>query len=415
MRVLFLSHRFPYPPTFGSKVRSFNAIRHLARDHEVSVHSTVRSADEAAQSAGIAAFCTEYRAHRVHNLAQVGKIAATLPTQISASEAFFHSTSMQRAIDRALARRSFDFVFAHCSAVGRYVEKVVGLPKLMDFCDVDSRKWHDYVAYKPWPLNLGYRWEAWRMAATERRVSQHFDRVTVATPGEARTLEQVGVRERVDWFPNGVDFDYFRPSTEAHDPDLITFVGRMDYFPNEQGVADFCAQVWPRLRRERPSLRLQIVGAEPTTRVQALGRLAGVTVSGSVPDVRPYVQRSALTVVPLTIARGTQNKILESMAMGVPVVSSAVAAGGVDAVAGEHLLAAGSPDQTLEMILRVLGSPAERARLAEAGLARAQSHHSWTSAMQRMDTIIGQCLKGSDGAAVAPASGLRDSPPAVFE
>jgi sugar transferase (PEP-CTERM/EpsH1 system associated) len=398
MRVLFLSHRFPYPPTFGSKVRSFNAIRHLAREHEVTVHSMVRSAGEAAEVGGIAAFCKAHTAHRVHNLAQVAKIGAGLATPVSASEAFFHCTAMQRDINRALAQRSFDFIFVHCSAVGRYVENVTGLPKLMDFCDVDSRKWYDYVPHKPWPLNLGYRWEAWRVAAAERRVAGRFDRVTVATPGEARTLAEVGVHERVDWFPNGVDFDFFQPSTAPHDPELISFVGRMDYFPNEQGMVDFCADVWPRLKRERPALRLQIVGAEPTLRVQALARLEGVTVTGSVPDVRPFVQRSALTVVPLTIARGTQNKILESMAMGVPVVSSVVAAGGVDAIAGEHLLAAANADETFEMTLRILNDPAERTRLAQAGLARARSHHSWSSAMQRMDGIIGACLKAANGA-----------------
>jgi sugar transferase (PEP-CTERM/EpsH1 system associated) len=407
MRVLFLTHRFPYPPTFGSRVRAFHPIRHLARDHDVTVLSMVRSDAEARESAGLAEFCKRHSAFRVHNVVQAAKIAATLPTTVSASEAFFHCTAMQREVDRLLAERSVDFVYAQCSAVGRYVEAVEGLPKLMDFCDVDSRKWYDYVAFKRWPMTLGYRWEGWRVAAAERRLARRFDQVTVATPGEARTLAQTGVTERVDWFPNGVDFDYFRPSTQAYDPDLISFVGRMDYFPNEQSMVDFCASVWPRLRRARPALRLQIVGAEPTARVQALGRIDGVTVTGSVPDVRPYVHHSALTVVPLAIARGTQNKILESMAMGVPVVSSVTAAGGTDAVPGEHLLAAGSDDELVDMILRVLGNPAERARLAEAGLARVKSHHSWDSAMRRLDTIVARCLRGADAA--APAYGAASA------
>ena len=198
MRILFLSHRFPYPPTFGSKVRAFNVIRHLAHDHEVTVLSLARSADEQNEAAGIAPHCHAHRAFRVRNAAQVAKIAATLPTMVSASEAFFHSAALQREVDRALRARSFDFIFAHCSAVGRYVEHVDGLPKLMDFCDVDSRKWSDYVAHKPWPLALGYRWEAWRMAGAERRIAARFDHVTVATKGEVDTLAQIGVHDRVD-------------------------------------------------------------------------------------------------------------------------------------------------------------------------------------------------------------------------
>ena len=391
MRVLFLCHRFPYPPTFGSKVRAFNVIKHLARDHEVTVLSLARSAAEAEEASGIAAFCHAHRAYRVHSLVQVAKLAVTLPSSVTASEAFFHSSALQRDIDQSLAHKSFDFVFAHCSAVGRYVEAVSDIPKLMDFCDVDSRKWLDYVAHKPWPLKLGYRWEARRMAAAERRMAQRFEQVTVATPGEVETLAQTGVHERVDWFPNGVDFDYFQPTEAAYDPNVISFVGRMDYFPNEQAMVDFCAEVWPKLRRARPDLQLKIVGAAPTAQVLNLAHLDGVTVTGSVPDVRPFVRSSALTIAPLKIARGTQNKILEAMAMRVPVVCSTIAANGVDAIAGEHLLSADEPDQICDTILRVLGDARERERLAQAGRERALAHHAWPNAMARLDAIVERC------------------------
>ena len=403
MRILFLSHRFPYPPTFGSKVRAFNTIRHLARDHEVSVLSLVRSEAEAAEAEGIAPYCHAHRSFRVRDAVQAAKIAVSLPTTVPASEAFFHSAAMQREVDRLLAQRSFDFVFGHCSAVGRYVEHVHGIPKLIDFCDVDSRKWSDYVEHKPWPLSWGYAWEGWRMRRAERRMAGRFDAVTVATAGEMGALAEAGVTERVDWFANGVDLDYFRPGDEACDDSLITFVGRMDYFPNEQCMVDFCATVWPLLRAERPGLRLQIVGAAPTPRVLALGRVEGVEVTGSVPDVRPFVRRSALSVTPLKIARGTQNKILESMALGVPVVSSGLAAAGVDAVPGEHLLVADSPEETCAAVLRLLQNRAERERLAAAGRARVQTHHSWPGAMARLDGIMARCVAS---AASAPDAAL---------
>jgi polysaccharide biosynthesis protein PslH len=394
VRILFLSHRFPYPPTFGSKVRAFNVIQHLQQEHEVSVLSLVRSDAEADEARGIAPFCTEHRAVRVHNLVQAAKIAATLASRISASEAFFHSAELQREVDRQLAHKNFDLIFAHCSAVGHYIAGAKDVPRLMDFCDVDSRKWLDYLAFKPWPLTLGYRWEALRTAATERRVAKSVDMVTVATQGEVATLAQAGVVDRVDWFPNGVDVAYFAPTREAYDPNVISFVGRMDYFPNVQCMVDFCANVWPELRRTRPALQLQIVGAEPTASVLALARINGVVVTGSVPDVRPYLQRSALSITPLKIARGTQNKILESMALGVPVVSSTMAANGVDALPGEHILVADSSAEICSTILRVLDSPAERERLSQAGRARVMSHHAWPNAMKRLDAIITRCVNG---------------------
>jgi polysaccharide biosynthesis protein PslH len=392
VRILFLSHRFPYPPTFGSKVRAFNVIRHLARSHEVTVLSLARSAEEAREAAGIAPFCHAHASFRVHNAVQAAKVALTLPTLVSASEAFFHSSAMQRAVDRQLAGRSFDFIFGHCSAVGPYVEHVSDLPKLIDYCDVDSRKWSDYVPHKRWPLSLGYRWEGWRMARAERRIAGRFDQVTVATRGEVATLAALGVTERVDWFSNGVDAEFFTPGAAPYDANLITFVGRMDYFPNEQCMVDFCARTWPMLRRARPALRLQIVGAAPTARVLALGRVEGVTVTGAVPDVRPYLQGSALSIVPLSIARGTQNKILESMAMGVPVIASRIAADGVDAVDGEHLVVAESGQALCDAVLRITGDPVERGRLAEAGRARVLSHHAWASAMRRLDGIVARIV-----------------------
>jgi glycosyltransferase involved in cell wall biosynthesis len=156
---------------------------------------------------------------------------------------------------------------------------------------------------------------------------------------------------------------------------------------------DFCAEVLPRLRAQRPSLKLQIVGADPSPAVRRLGQLPGVTVTGSVPDVRPYATRATLTVAPLRIARGTQNKILEAMAMGVPVVTTTVAAGGVDAVPGEHLLTADTPQQACAAILNVLDDPAERARLARAGRERVLSHHAWPSSMRRLDGIIQRCCE----------------------
>lgn len=397
MRILYLSHRFPYPPTFGSKVRAFNTIAHLARQgHDVTVVAPVRSAQEEAEATGIAAHCHSYHAPRVASSVQLAKLALTLPTPITASEAYFHSGQMRAIVRRLLDSRSVDALIAHCSSIGRVAESVGGLPKLLDLCDVDSRKWLDYTAYKPMPLSLGYRWEGLRLAAAERRMAQRFDRVTVATAGEMQALAQIGVTDNADWFANGVDLDYFVPATQPYDPKCITFVGRMDYFPNEQCMVDFCSQLWPRLRARDADLRLQIVGAAPTPAVVRLGQLPGVSVTGAVPDVRPYVQRSVLTIAPLSIARGTQNKILESMAMGVPALCSPIAAAGVDALPGEHLLVADEPAQWCEQILAVAGDSALRRRLSEAGRARVASHHSWGQVMLRFDRIFGECLRRED-------------------
>jgi sugar transferase (PEP-CTERM/EpsH1 system associated) len=215
---------------------------------------------------------------------------------------------------------------------------------------------------------------------------------TATTRAEWETLESYETGAVTDWFPNGVDSEFFSPSDEPYDNDTISFIGRMDYYPNQECMSRFCEQVWPRLLARRPAAKLVIVGADPPPEMRDLGRRPGVTVTGSVPDVRPYVRKSAAMVAPLAIARGTQNKILEAMAMGVPVVTSGLAAGGVDAEAGEHLIVADSPDAQVDAIARLLESPAERQRLALAGRARMLSHHAWARSMTRLDGIVERCV-----------------------
>jgi len=393
LNILYVCHRFPYPPKRGGKIRPFNMIRHLARSHRVVVCSLARSDAEAAEAQGIKPHCAEFHVAQVDDRVQTLRMVAALPTPITASAAYFHSGRLARTIDALLAQRSFDLIFVHCSSVAHYVQRVRDVPKILDFGDMDSQKWLEYAQYKPFPLSLGYRWEGVRLAAEEKRLARRFDFCTATTRAEWETLKELGAKTPNDWFPNGVDSEFFAPADGTYDGDTIVFVGRMDYYPNQQCMFDFCTHVLPRLQAQRPALKLQIVGADPSPAVRKLGELKGVTVTGSVPDVRPYVTRAALTVAPLRIARGTQNKILEAMAMGVPVVCSHVAAGGVDAVAGEHIIAATTPEETCSSILRILDDPAERARLAHSGRTRVLSHHAWPSSMRRLDAIVERCLE----------------------
>jgi len=257
---------------------------------------------------------------------------------------------------------------------------------------MDSQKWLEYAHYKRFPLSLGYRLEGYKLLAAEKRLAKRFDLCTATTRAEGETLENYRTGVATDWFPNGVDSAFFSPADQPYDPDTLSFIGRMDYYPNQECMARFCAQIWPLLRTQRPNVKLLIVGADPSPEMRKLGGLPGVTVTGSVPDVRPFVRQSALMVAPLNIARGTQNKILEAMAMGVPVVTSPAAAGGVDAENVKHFLVAETPVDYCSAILRILNDPVERQRLATAGRQRMLSNHAWPRSMARMDRIIERCV-----------------------
>ena len=392
MKILYLCHRFPFPPKRGGKIRPFNMIRHLASSHEVTVASLVRSDDEAREGAGIAPFCARYEMAAVRNPIQAARMLLRVPTPTPSSMGFFYSRTLAQCVRKLLRRERFDLIFVHCSSVAQYVAGVRGIPKILDFGDMDSQKWLEYARYKPFPLSAGYWLEGKKLAREERRLAVQFDLCTATTRAEWETLEGFGTGVPTDWFPNGVDGAYFTPAAEPYEADTLCFVGRMDYYPNQECMFDFCARTFPMVRARRPDARLLIVGADPAPAVRKLGELPGVTVTGSVSDVRPYLWRSALMVAPLNIARGTQNKVLEAMASGVPVVVSRVAAGGVDAVAGEHFAVASTPEEHAQAILRILEDPAERRRLAVAGRDRMLSHHAWVQSMKRLDGIIDRCL-----------------------
>ncbi len=393
MKILYLCHRFPFPPKRGGKIRPFNMIKHLAATHEVTVASIARSPEEAREGQGIAPFCARFEMAQVSAPIQVARMVARLPTLTPSSFGFFYSADLADRVRALLGRERFNLIFVHCSSVAQYVEHVRDTPKILDFGDMDSQKWLEYARYKPFPLSAGYWLEAKKLEREERRLARRFDLCTATTRAEWETLESYRTGVVTDWFPNGVDNAYFAPSGVEYDPDTICFVGRMDYYPNQECMFDFCANILPRIQERRAQVKLLIVGADPSPAIKKLGELKGVTVTGSVPDVRPYLERSALMVAPLNIARGTQNKILEAMACGVPVVTSGIAAGGVDAVAGEHFATAASSEEHVQAILRILGNSVERRRLAVAGRERMLSHHSWHRSMQRLDLIIERCLR----------------------
>ena len=409
MKILVVCHRFPFPPARGGKIRPFNIIRHFhERGHDVTVASLARTAKEAGEGQGIAKFCRRFIVETIPAPAALARMVARLPTPTPSAMGYFHSPRLARRIRQELAETRYDLVFVHCAFVAPYVAGVPGVRKVLDFGDMDSQKWMEYARVKPFPVSLGYRLEGEKMQRAEAALARRFDLCTCTTRAELDTLRSYRVNVPSGWFPNGVDLEYFRPTDEPYDPDAICFVGRMDYYPNQECMLEFCRDTLPLIRGRRPRATLAIVGAAPPPRIRALAQLPGVTVTGSVPDVRPHVRRAAVTVAPLRIARGTQNKILEALAMGVPTVASVIAAGGVDAEPGQHILTADSPAGYADAVLRLLDNPDERDRFATAGRARMETHHDWSRSMQMLEQLIG--VPGAGGEQGAASRGKTMSP-----
>lgn len=393
MKILMLVHRFPYPPSDGGRVRAYHMIRHLAKSHEVTVGSIVRSPAEEAAGQPLGEVCHDVLIGRVGRMVPVVRMLAKLPTRTPSSLGYFYAPDLAQQVDEALAAQRFDAIVAYCSSMAQYVEHETRIPKFLDFVDMDSQKWLAFARVHGLPKSLGYWLEGRKLQAAEALMAPKFDGCACITRAEQGILDGFQTGAASGWFPNGVDLDYFSRHEGEYDAERICFVGRMDYFPNQQAMVDFCANVLPRIREVRPGVTLSIVGAEPPQDIRDLGLIPGVEVTGTVADVRPWVSTAAMTVAPLKIARGTQNKILESWAMGVPVVTSPQAAGGVDAVDGRHILVADGPEATAAAVLQLLNNPAERQAFADAGRARVEERYTWDAAMVAFQRLFEQACE----------------------
>lgn len=394
MKILFLSHRFPYPPTRGDKIRSYNMVKYLHdQGNEVTVASLSRSAMETAECQGIKDFCHKFVLVEINETMQNIRMVSRLLSKDPSSMGYFYSNELQSEVNQLLRDNKYDLILVFSSSAAQYVEHVTDTPKMLDFCDMDSQKWLAYVDYKKWPISAGYALEGRKLEADEKRLASLFDLCSCATDFEVETLDGYNTGVASGYFPNGVDSDFFKPIDVEYTKNSICFVGRMDYYPNEVCIINFCHEVLPIIRKSYPEVTFKVIGAAPPKSVMDLNELPGVLVTGTVDDIRKHVQSCQVMVAPLVIARGTQNKILEGMAMGLPVVSSHLAARGVDAVVGEHLLAATTAQQYATEITSLFADAQKQEKFAVAGRERILSHHNWQRGMELMAECIDRTLK----------------------
>ncbi|MFP4104509.1 MAG: TIGR03087 family PEP-CTERM/XrtA system glycosyltransferase [Phycisphaerae bacterium] len=389
-RLLYISHRVPYPPDKGERVRAFHEIMALSSVFDVTLLALCQEAFDAARLEPMEELCSAvlplWARGKLGVLRGVWRIARGR----SATECYFQpdSCSMRR-VDRILQQR-FDLAFGYCSSTLPLLLKANAESCAMDLVDVDSAKWRAYARRRHLPGHLLYSREAAAVARLERRALEQCRTVFTVSSAEADLLPPGPAK--VVPVQNGVDTSHFRPTNTKPDSDspALVFTGSMDYEPNVRAVCWFCRTVYPELRQRFPGLRFLIVGRHPVGAVQRLDKLEGVTVTGSVVDTAPYLHQAAVAVAPLDIARGIQNKVLEAAACGVPVVASPEALTGLDFSADQHVLSARSPDEWVEAAARLLTDPAYADRLTEQALRMVRNTYSWPS---RMAALVQECVR----------------------
>lgn len=394
MKILFVCHRLPFPPNRGGKIRPFNMIQHLSRKHEVVVASLAESQSEIEQGVGITQYCSQLIAELVPPAQRWLQAVRALPTPMPSSVAYFWSPTLKRRVREVLSMRPFDAVWVHCAFVARYVEDWRDGLRVLDYGDLDSWKWEEYSNQRAFPLRLGYAIEAKKMRRYERNLASQFDQCAVTTEGELEDFLSLGVETPCRVIPNGVDSNYFSLSgRRISRQSVVVFLGRMDYYPNVDGILYFVQDILPLIQKQRRDVELRIVGSNPTLKIRALAKHPGIVVTGHVQDVRPHMADASVAIAPLRVARGTQNKILECMAMGIPVVATPVAAKGILASPGKHLLVAPDSGAFADSVLSLLSDGGLWDRLSRSALFQVRQAHEWSRSMEVLEAVLNQARR----------------------
>ena len=295
----------------------------------------------------------------------------------AATEGLFASRRLRETIQRWVGETRFDVGIAFCSSMATYLEPLPIAKKFVDLVDVDSEKFLQYAGQASYFKRKLYALEGRRLRALEQRIGSVADRVVLATEPEAEIYRKIAPAADVAVVPNGVDLEYFGLTKTPPEPSTCVFTGALDYRANVEGVTWFADNVWPEVRRSRPDAVFWIVGRRPTASVRALGARPGIEVHGDVPDVRTFLERSAVAVAPLRVARGVQNKVLEAMAFGRPVLASPEAAVGLRVVDGKELMMAHDPGQWGLRLLQLWDDADLAARLRDGARRYVETHHRW--------------------------------------
>jgi len=386
VKILFLAQRVPYPPNRGDKISTWNMIERMRRSHEVRVVAFAHDREDLDAARELERRGYAVRAFPFHpRWARIRSLPLLL-TRKPLTMSVYGSNALQAEVLRQ--GREVDLGYAYSSSMSAFLLPLEGVARVNHIAELDSDKWRQYAGYKRFPMSWLYRREWRTLEAVERKICHAVEANVLCTSVEERIFrERIPGAESVV-IRNGVDLRYYRPSPQEAEPGRLVFVGVMDYYPNVEGCLWFAHEILPRIRERCPEARLSIVGSRPAPEIRRLARIPGVEVTGFVDDPREWLRRAAVSIAPMRIARGVQNKVLEAMAMGLAVVGTRAATQGVEGRAGRDFLEADDVAGQVEAICGLLRDSGRARELGSNARRFVEEAHDWEKTLAVLDETL---------------------------
>ncbi len=398
MNILFISHRIPYPPNKGDKIRSYNILKYLAEKHTVYLACLIDNDEDIENIEPLSRMVEKLYWERITPFVKKVTSCIHLLGKKPLSAPYFYSNSLQHRIDALLDNTQIDAVFCFSSPTAEYIFRsrhyhgsLQKANRCMDLIDMDSDKWHQYARTSAWPMKWVYQREAETLLAYEKRITREFDTVLLVTKAERNFFKTQIQADNVIALSNGVDLVHFHPGFKSNiqkDGPVLVFTGAMDYRPNIEAVQWFTYHVLPVIQQKISGVRFYIIGSRPDQNVESLAKQKGVKVVGYVEDVRDYFSMADVCVIPLHIARGLQNKVLEAMAMGRPVVCTSQAFEGIEAMPGEHLLIADDPETFAQNVIELLTNNEKASLLGVQARQCIEANYTWQQNLAVLEGLL---------------------------
>ncbi len=402
--LLFLVHRIPYPPNKGDKIRSYHLLKFLLKQYRVFLGAFIDDKADWEHVAQLQKWCEESCFIELNpTKAKVSSLLGLI-TNKPLTLPYYANGNLQEWVDKTVQEQGIERLLVYSSAMAQYLlaPQYENARRIIDFVDIDSDKWRQYASKKNWPLSWIYRREARYLLRFEQEVASKFDASLFVSAIEAKLFQELAPQsaDRISYFNNGVDARYFSPDTDYPNPyaseeQVLVFTGAMDYWPNVDAVSWFAQDVFPWILDQFPKARFYIVGIRPTEEVRKLVEIEGVSVTGAVPDVRPYLQHAVAAVAPMRIARGIQNKVLEAMAMARPVLVSSPGLEGIAAKTGEEVLLADTKKEFLTQAEKVFDN--EVADIGPAARNRVCRDFTWEENLPQVGELLEQDISECRG------------------